>query len=435
MPKRNVKSIKFSPRKLLRASLEFLRESLIKNASFLVSAEITNSLFGFLFWSIAAKMYPPDDIGKVSVMLSVAALVSLFSGFGFGDGLVRMLPDSEEQERLVSSVILFIAITSVVVTGLFLQFQLFGVNELGFLHEKPVTLFLFWGYCVLNSIFSILRMIFLARKSTKYVFFQSLIFNILRVVLIFVFLWLNFLGLFSANLVGILASVAIGLIVFMPLAMSRSLKLDFNLSDITSIFPYSVGNYLSSLTGQLPRRVVPLLALFLLGADSAGYGQIAWMIASFITVPAMSIASSAFSEASNDPGHSKGYFFKALCTGLVITVTISVGFYIIAPWILAFIGKGYVIEGTGLLRWLAIAAPLMVVDGLYFVILRFQKRLRLLNAMSGLLAVTIIGSAYYFMPKYGLSGYGISWTIGHLIVFVFSLMDRGIRNNLKVIAV
>jgi len=408
----------------------FLRASLIQNASFLFGAEVVNSLFGFLFWSVAAKLYSPDAIGKASAVISAAGLISLLSGFGLGDGLVRLLPESSNKGKLVSTVLIFTGAIAAGFAALFLLLPSVRADDLDFLHGELYIKHLFFGLCTFAVVQAILSMVYLARKKTGYVMLQAVLSNIIRLGLVLTLPALGFTGLLAANLMGIIAAVTAGLLIYIRAVMNHPLKLEFSFAELIDVFPYAFGNYVSSLLGQIPQRILPFVALLLLGTSSAGYGHIAWIIGGFITIPGLAISSSAFSEASNDPERSKNVFQRAFYAGIIITIFLSFGLFFIAHWLLTFFGPGYVQEGTALLRWLALAAPMIVVNGLYFATLRYQKRMRQLIITSGILTVATISAAYFAMPRLGLAGYGVGWVFGHMLVLLVIIFDPH-RNKLS----
>ena len=44
---------------------------------------VTSGGFGFIFWILAAKLYPKEDVGVATALISAMSLIVLLSRFGF----------------------------------------------------------------------------------------------------------------------------------------------------------------------------------------------------------------------------------------------------------------------------------------------------------------------------------------------------------------
>jgi hypothetical protein len=81
-----------------------------------------------------------------------------------------------------------------------------------------------------------------------------------------------------------------------------------------------------------------------------------------------------------------------------------------------------------LLRWLALAAPLIVLSRLYFTHLRVQKQIGRLILLSGIVAAAILGVTAVLMPRLGIAANGVGLLVGHSLVAAVAL-GRWMRQN------
>ena len=65
--------------------------------------ELGGAITGFLFWFIAARLYPQEDIGSGVALVTVAALLALLGTLGFNVALVRFLPGAGERATTMMS--------------------------------------------------------------------------------------------------------------------------------------------------------------------------------------------------------------------------------------------------------------------------------------------------------------------------------------------
>ncbi len=66
------------------------RSELYRDSFFLMAANVANAAFGFLFWTAAARLYEPQDVGFAAAIISGVSLVAMLAVLGF---------DTQDAER------------------------------------------------------------------------------------------------------------------------------------------------------------------------------------------------------------------------------------------------------------------------------------------------------------------------------------------------
>lgn len=80
-----------------RAELQHhLRDPLYKSSYFIMLTSISNAGFGFLFWILAARLYPKEDVGVATALISSMALLVLLSRFGLDQSIIRFFPERDK---------------------------------------------------------------------------------------------------------------------------------------------------------------------------------------------------------------------------------------------------------------------------------------------------------------------------------------------------
>jgi len=72
-----MKNITSKNRKELK---QHLSNTLYKNSFFIMLTSTSSAAFGFIFWMLAARLYPQQDVGLASAVIS--AMSCVFSVFG-----------------------------------------------------------------------------------------------------------------------------------------------------------------------------------------------------------------------------------------------------------------------------------------------------------------------------------------------------------------
>jgi len=401
-----------------------IKQSLFANAGYLLGVDVINSSVGFLFWGLATRFYHPEDIGLALAINSSVALVSLISGFGTGNGLIRFLPENNEPNRLINSLYIFNIATAFVVGSIILLILPLWSVSLNFLNDNLIIVFAILAYGIAMTFTTSLRMTFLALRRAKFAFWQATTINGARLLLLVLFVGFGAWGLVGSVSIAVLVSILFSFFVFLPRAMPAYRPIfKFSKSGISTILPFSFGIYVANLLIQAPTRLLSILILGLVDPASAAYAQIAWLVGGILIAPGLALATSAFVESSNLPNCSAIIFSKAVLIGLIFTILAASFMIVITPWFLLLFGKSYSSQGTTLLRLLSVAAPFAVQVGFYFSYLRFQKRISRLIWLSAVVAVTTLCLGTMLISSLGIAAFGIGWFVGYLIVATVALNE------------
>jgi O-antigen/teichoic acid export membrane protein len=395
------------------------RQSLFTNAGYLLGVNVTGALAGFVFWGLAARLYKPEDVGTASAVLSATTLISGIAGLGVSVGVIRFLPESQSPNRLLNTSLVFSAATSILAGGVFLTGLALWLPSLIVLQQNTLYAAGFLIFTIATTLNTATQAAFIAHRRAFYALLQALVINISRLILAATLAGLGAVGLVGAVALGFVLTAVLSLSTFLPkVEQSYRPRLEFSRTDLARIIPYSIGNYVASLLTQTSQMVIPLVVLEVLGPASSGYAYIAWMLGSLLTSPGIALANSAFAEGSNSPDRLPDILMRATSLGLLVTLPAAIILGIAAPWVLLLFGESYAEEASGLLRWLAAAAPMVLLTWLYFTRLRVQKRIGRLIAISAGIAVVILGVGSALLPLLGLVAVGIGWLAGNGLVAV-----------------
>jgi O-antigen/teichoic acid export membrane protein len=405
------------------------RQPLFANAGYLWAVTLVGALAGFFFWGIAARLYSPEEVGTASAVISTAALLAGIAGLGVGMGLVRFLPGASQPARLLNSAFTFVALSGLLVAAVYLAGIGLWSPSLSVLRARSLYACGFVAYVVAATLSTVLQMAFVARRRAGHALAQTGILNGGRLLLIFLLAGMGAAGLVGSVALSTLVAIAIGLAVLMPRAEAGYRpRPDLLWSDLSSAIPYSLGNYLAERLVQTCQLLLPLLILEMLDPAASGYAYVAWMLGSVLASPGAALAGSAFAEGSHAPESLPTILSRAGIVGLALTAAGATIVAVGAPWLLRLFGAAYAREAVALLRWLAAAAPLVVLASLEFTRLRVQKRIGRLVLLSATIAVATIGLAAVLMPRHGIAASGVGWLLGNGVV-AFLAIGNALLNH------
>jgi len=410
----------------LRArAVALLGQPLVANAGYLWGVSLVGSLVGFVFWALAAYYCSPDEVGVGSAVVSAAELVSRIAILGVGMGLIRFLPGARDPSRLLNSAIAFSTPVSLLAAAVYLLGLALWSPSLLFLRRDGVYVLIFLIYVLVNVLGVVMRSAFIARRRAAYGLAQTLVTKGVRLALVVVLAGLGAVGLVSSIAAGLCVALVVSAVWFLPrVEPDYRPRIEFAWEELKPMVPYSLGNYVANLASQSAQVVLPLLTLEILGAKLSGYSYIVWMISSFLISPGLALAGSAFAEGSNLPLCFKRTFSHAVGLAMLVTLPLALGAGLTAPWLLRLgFGADYAREAGGLLRWLAGAAPLVVLARLYFTYLRVHNRIGRLVAFSFVIGLATLGVSAAFLPRLGIPAGGIGWLLGNALVALFGALD------------
>jgi O-antigen/teichoic acid export membrane protein len=396
-----------------------MRQPLFANAGYLLGVNVVGGLVGFVFWGLAARMYRPEDVGTASAIVSAVGLVAGIAGLGVSIGLVRFLPTAHSPDRLLNTAFTFNAATALLAGGIYLAGLGWWSPSLIFVRRNALYAAGFLAYVVTMILGTAVQAAFVARRQAGYALIHTCVANGERMLLLVVLAGLGAVGLAGSMALSMATAVALSLALYLPKA-ERAYRPRPCLywPDLARIVPYSIGNYVTVLLTRTSQMVLPLVVMEPLGAASSGYTYVAWMLGSLLISPGMALARSAFAEGANAPQRLAAILSRAATLALVLTVPASIVTWVIAPWLLLLFGSSYAQEGAALLRWLAVAAPLAVLSGLYYTYLRVRKQVGLLIVASGIVAGITLVVAALWMSRLGIAAIGIGWLAGNGLVAV-----------------
>jgi O-antigen/teichoic acid export membrane protein len=74
------------------ATSRFGTNRLFRDAGSMATASVATAALGFVFWAVAARLFPPEELGVMTAVLSVITAVSLVVAASAGDPYISLLP-------------------------------------------------------------------------------------------------------------------------------------------------------------------------------------------------------------------------------------------------------------------------------------------------------------------------------------------------------
>lgn len=412
--------------------INYLKDPLRKNSVFLIGTDVLLSAFGFFFWLLAARLYAASDVGVAIAVISAAQLLSLFSGLGFDVGIIRFLPDEEDKPAMINSCFTIVGLFSVLLALCFVSGLNIWSPVLVFLQRDVVFLTIFVLLVIGYSLFWLQHHVFIGLRATEFSFIQSLIAG-LRLALLPILVWLGTVGIVSSFGIGFCVALVVASFFIwklhstyrpIPVVRKRIVK------DMVS---FSFGNYIAESLNLLPGLILPMLVVNVVNPETGAYFYIAWMIVMLLLGVPRWTGSALLSEVSHGPQQVGRQVAKAARFMFVMLVPAILLLFFVGNSLLSLFGAQYAVEGSTLLRMLALSCVPIAFNELYVTLCLVDKKVKPVIYVRAFVAAATILGGYSLLEVMGLAGIGVAWLTGSIIVMLVTmpLMLRRLGTSVK----
>lgn len=395
----------------------YLNDPFRRNALFLISTYAANALIGFIFWTVAARLYSPDDVGKATALVSAGFLVAQFSGLGMGIGLMRFLPGERDKVQLINSTLSVLLGASLLLSCCFLLGIKLWSPGLIFIYSDHLALATFVLFSTVFSLNTLFSQVFIALRMAKYALYQNLILAS-KIIVLFLVLNCGYFGVFSSFTVSVIISWAVAVFLLRKVFTHYIPHPVADLSSLKIMASFSIGNYLGDTLKTLTGFVTPLIIINLLGATMSAYFYIGWMIAGIFFNVCYAVNHTLVSNCAHEPGNLRRQTIKALRFVIMILIPSVLIMYFLGGFILSFFGEQYSEEALWLLRILSIASLPLALNEIFIAVYRIHKRIKPVIIIYGTISffTLIVGSL--LMQVVGLMGIGIAFLTAQVVIAI-----------------
>ncbi|WP_240910811.1 lipopolysaccharide biosynthesis protein [Thermococcus sp. MAR1] len=392
---------------IIKQELKNLKSPLYRNSIYISMTSLVTAIAGFLFWSVAARLYPSSQVGVASAVVSAINLTFTLSMLGLNFALIRFYP--QYRERAIGSS-LVLAITASFAFSLI--YGLIMKNSESFSGVFSAEfLAMFVGFSVVGTAYTIISTYAIAKRKAEHSFVQAVLFA-LRFAFLFLFVSLGVFGIVGSFGLGLLLGVVYGIIFI------DDLKLGIDKEYIRDSFRFSLGNYIASIANVAPNYLMPTIVLTMLGKEEAAYFYIAFAIGTLILFVPNAINTSFFVEGSHGLKDVKRTLKKALVFSYLYLTLVTVFVWLFGEYVLGLFRPEYV-NGFGLLKLMVIGGFFVVPVNFSITILNIQKRVREVLVINVLKAVLFLGLSYLLIPRFGIEGVGWGWIGAYTGLLIF----------------
>lgn len=391
------------------------RTVLISNAAFVSIGAVTSAVFGFLFWSIAARQLPAETIGMTSAVISAMALVATMSEIGLGTLLMGpVLKRRDAAPGIISAALIVALLVAYALCHVWLAISNMLALRLGDILGTRIASLLF----IAGTLGTVLSLVIDSASTGLLVswlrMFRELAFAAGKLVLLIVVLAATGSGGGPATLLlAWVAASLISLYLMARLARHHDITLfatpDFR--HLLKLSPASLDHHALNLVATAPTMVLPILVTEVVSPEVNAAFFLALLILQVLLLGPASISSALYAVSGSEPSERKNLLRFSLLLATLMSVAEMIAYILLLNFILGLINPAYPTLAGPHMSYIGLAAPARSVKFFYIAVARLDGRMR---QGAGLLAVCgaleISGAAIGALVA-GAPGLVIGWLV------------------------
>ncbi|MBV7295633.1 hypothetical protein KRX51_06840 [Corynebacterium sp. TAE3-ERU12] len=392
----------------------------IDSIALMVSSGL-NAVIGLLYWMAATRLYPVDEVGRASTLISAGMILSSASILAFGQMLERFLPVCGRlRRRVIIGVTLTVLGLSVLMTSGFVVFWPTGAL-LTEAWQAPA----FVASVAALTMFALYDSVLVGLHMGRW----AAVKNITHAVVKFGAVTAMGFSAYGASHAGetiigtwvipaALLVAAAQVLLMLQAGRNQASHVEPSLppvKELASYFFTSVGWIIGQV---LPGLFVPLLVAHTLGLEQAAYFNIAWIVVS-ASLMLMSIIGGPYVAQAARPGAD----LQVATRSMIRIVAFASVFRLIAvaamgPVALLFYGGDYFANGWSLLVVMGIAHFISGPAFIYGALARVYRQILYPMVVQLLGAVLLVVLAWWWLPSMGIIAVGWAYLVHDILVLL-----------------
>ncbi|WP_197518533.1 hypothetical protein [Mycobacterium sp. ACS1612] len=383
---------------------------LVANSIALLAMNHLTSLLGYVFWVLCARSVDASVIGVANTVIGAMTLVGIVSVAGFIPLLPRVLPGASAEER--SGLCSTALVVAVVVSG-----AAGGVAALVLPNTVQAALgtgclvALMVAGSVGTAMMLVINGSLLGVRRAELSLLGSVVGALSRLGAVAVFLPVAVFTIGADTdaahviLFGWVASLMLNFVLSLSLFVRATNDFRFHprriwVSRLRHLVPW---DYVATIAVRAPFYLVPIIAAAFFPPDQVGYLSMAAMISTAFFAVNAAVSNALLADCADRPDRLRAQARRAVALIGVLLIPAVVITCLLAPQILGIFGADYAHYSTLLVIGLLSTLPDALVN-VAVAVLRVQRRLVAVAAISVAGASIGIGMSWLLMPHIGIIG-------------------------------
>ena len=379
-----------------------LRRSLTVNAMSLMTATIATNAFGLVFWAVAAHLRTPQIVGRAAAAVAALTLLSTIAQLNLTNVFVRLLPTAGAHGRRLVGFGYAAVLAMSLAAGAVYVFSGVGAGVVA--HDWTTRLLFAMAVPVL-AFFALQDSVLTALRLTPWIPVENISFAASKLAL------LPVLALMGGGIViSWVIPAAVAVVVVSVLLFTRALpalaRQEGSLPGRRRLLSFVAGEYAGNIFAMATVQLMPLIVVWRLGAASAAYFTLPWLISMGVTMLLWNVASSFVVEVASGQGHAQALLRRSLMLWGGLSLAAMLACVLGAGPLLSLAGAGYAGHGAELLRLIGVSIPFSAITAVWCTLVWLEQRVWALAAFQAVAGTALLATTIVLLPRLGLPAVG-----------------------------
>ncbi|WP_237165449.1 family 16 glycosylhydrolase [Mycolicibacterium obuense] len=391
-------------------------QNLRLNTVALILSTASTGVLGLAFWAVAARLFPPDQVGVASALITSAVLLSTMSTLGIDVLYERFLPVAGwRAPRLLRRGFVLVAAMGVL-TGAALV--AFGPRDP--LFQTPSAMVGFPLMVLVLAMFALLDKASAGLGVARWAAVKNLVHAVAKLAAVAALaIWDHAATIvLSWTLTAGVAALCTYVVLDRRSRTQPRWHREPDLPPRRQMWSYFGSSFGIASLWSIGPLVVPLIVVTQVGEAANAYFAVAWAMISALYLMLHLVVSPYVAEVAAHPEQIGALSWRMVRTLAAVAIAASAGLVLVGPLMLSIAGPEYRAEAHGLL-WLAAAfLPLSGVAAIYEGFSRVRRKLGLYLSVQALMTVVIIAGSWFATRSMGIVGVGWAYLAAETLAAV-----------------
>jgi O-antigen/teichoic acid export membrane protein len=395
-------------------------DPLFRSAYALILSTVASGVLGIAYWVLAARNYPPEELGESSAAISAMIMLSSFAQLNLFNGLTRFVPRAGARTAaFVGWSYAISGATALVLATVVVLVAPVVAPGLAFLDRGALANGAFVAAVVVWGVFALQDGVLTALRQAPWVPVENALFGVAKLALLVAFAPIFVEGgIFASWTIPVVAVIIpVNLLIFRRLIPAHRRAHgdthDFRPRDVSRFVAVDFG---SAVLAQTYTGALPLVIVALLGAEANATFYVAYAFVAALDLVSVNIATSLVVEGAHSEARLREYTRRVLKRSALILLPAVVFFLLVAPYLPRLLGDAYAHNTPAVLQLLVLGSLPRMVNIVYMSAMRVERRVHRVVATQAGTSLTILGLSFALAPSLGVKGVALAWACGHLAV-------------------
>jgi len=403
------------------------------NAGSLVATTAVTSGLGFIYWWVAARLFPQQSVGFGSAAVSAMMLLGAFGMLGLGTLIITEVGrERHKVGAFTMTAIVLVGGVSALLGVLFALAAPILTAELAPLSASPENIILFASGVSLTSVTLIVDQVMIALLRGGLQLARNILFAVAKLGILYGIAMLaaekTGMNIYTAWMMGNAVSLA-AIAIFLIAKRIRILyRPQFGF--IRHLGSAALAHHATNLILQTPSLIMPIAVTTLLSAAANASFYASWMVASFVFVLPAHLTTVLHAIGAQSPAAITAKMRSTMRLAFLVALPISAALFVGAGLLLSIFGDEYVQQATWSLRILSLCVFPLIIKYHYIAILRIYSKVQSAIIFLFFVSLMEIIFAVAGLELGALTGLSIGWFLAVCLesILMYFKLEQMLRN-------